>query len=215
MTRRGGSGLSWGGAVSHLRLWLENALGRRAPHLYRAARATSRLLRQWLGRPGYADARSDFNYYREVIRLAGENVPGGGAVIDVGSGDTTVIDALPSFAVRMTLDRRYIPPRPGIEHVTSDFLAWHQTRHFDLVLCLQVLEHLDDPGPFARRLFDLGATVIISVPYRWPAGLHQGHVQDPVDERSLESWTGRRPIETLVVRDGQERLIAIYRDAGL
>jgi hypothetical protein len=198
-----------------MRLRLENALGQRAPRLYAVLRRASGLLRRWSGRPGYADARSDFNYYREVVRLARLHAPAGGAAIDVGSGDTTVIDALAAFTVRMTLDRRYIPPRPGIEHVTSDFLAWDPTRHFDLVMCLQVLEHLHNPGPFARRLFDVGGTVIISVPYRWPAGLHPGHVQDPVDERSLESWTGRTPIETLVVRDGRERLIAIYRDARL
>lgn len=193
-----------------MRLRLENALGQRAPRLYAALRGASGLLRRWSGRPGYADARSDFNYYREVVRLARLHAPAGGAAIDVGSGDVDVIDALDTFQVRVTLDRRYVPPRPGIDHVTSDFLSWRPDRRFDLVLCLQVLEHLDDPTAFAQRLFEIGDRVIISVPFRWSAGACPTHVQDPVDEAKLAAWTSRVPAETLVVRDELERLIVFY-----
>ena len=82
------------------------------------------------------------------------------------------------------------------------------------MLCLQVLEHLEDPETFARKLFESGRSVIVSVPYRWPAGLRPGHVQDPVDEAKLIGWTGRTPVETCVVRNGRDRLIAVFHGAA-
>ncbi len=86
--------------------------------------------------------------------------------------------------------------------------------YFDLVLCLQVLEHLDNPDAFAQKLLNAGRTVIISVPYRWPQGYCKTHKQDPVDEAKLERWTQRKPVETQIVTNGKERLIAVYQDDG-
>ena len=50
----------------------------------------------------------------------------------------------------------------------------------------------------------------MSVPYEWPAGRYPGHVQDPVSEAKLVGWMGRVPVETRVVRNGAERLIAVF-----
>ena len=56
--------------------------------------------------------------------------------------------------------------------------------------CLQVLEHIPDPTAFARKLFECGQVVIVSVPYRWEAGACSEHIHDPVDERKLREWLG-------------------------
>ena len=154
--------------------------------------------------------RKHLRYYREVIRLARQHVPRGGSVIDVGAGETRVVAALTEFTHRVLLDIEPIRPQRGIRIIQADFLRYEPDARFDLVLCLQVLEHLDEPAPFARKLFAVGRTVIISVPYRWPEGLWPWHVQDPVDEAKLAAWTGREPTETLVVADERERLIAVY-----
>jgi hypothetical protein len=81
----------------------------------------------------------------------------------------------------------------------------------DLVLCLQVLEHLQDPETVARKLLDSGRIVIMSVPYQWPAGRNPRHLQDPVSEVKLIGWAGRAPVETRLVRNGVDRLIAVFR----
>ena len=105
-----------------------------------------------------------------------------------------------------------IPPRAGVETVVADFNDFEPRRRFDLVLCLQVLEHLDRPRPFARKLLGAGRTTIISVPHEWPGWVTEEHVHDPVDESKLRAWTGRDPTETAIVEDlGMERLIAVYR----
>jgi len=162
---------------------------------------------------GYWASRRHFRYYREVVRLAREHVPAGGSVIDVGAHETELLERLDWFERRVALDIHHVPPRPGIEAVVADFDEFEPNGRFDLALCLQVLEHLDRPEPFASKLVDAGRTAIISVPHRWAPWVTEEHVQDPVDERKLRRWTARKPIETSIVEDlGMERLIAVYRD---
>jgi hypothetical protein len=163
--------------------------------------------------PNYWERRQHFKYYTEVQRLAKAYAPSGRQVIDVGALGADFLCRLEWFERRVALDRRAMPQRQGIETVTTDFMTYQPEGHFDLVLCLQVLEHLEEPGVFARRLLDVGRTVIISVPYKWPKEYCKYHVQDPVDEAKLESWTQREPIETIIVEDeGQKRLIAVYQE---
>ena len=66
---------------------------------------------------------------------------------------------------------------------------------------MQVLEHVPEPAPFARRLMELGRIVLISVPYKWPKGSNKDHVNDPVDLAAVTDWFGGRPNYHLVVRE--------------
>jgi SAM-dependent methyltransferase len=162
--------------------------------------------------PSYWEARRDLRYYGEVVRLARAHVPAGRSVLDVGANETEVLERLEWFERRVALDVNEIPPRAGVETVAADFNEFEPAEHFDLVLCLQVLEHLDRPGPFARKLLAAGRKAIISVPHEWPGWVTEEHVHDPVDEWKLRAWTGCDPTETAIIEDlGMERLIAAYR----
>jgi hypothetical protein len=181
----------------------------RYPALHRLALVPWRLIRDLVPvSAGYWERRRRMAYYSEVVRLARKWEPGGGRVIDVGAGPTRLLSRLDWFAERVALDRNWIPRQPGVQRLRAEYEA---PRPFALVLCLQVLEHLGDPAPFARKLLVTGRTVIVSVPYRWPAGLSPGHVQDPVDEAKLARWMGREPADSCVVHDERPRLIAVYR----
>lgn len=196
--------------VDHVARWLAHA----SPRIYRIARALWRLSKRIVPiEDHYWAKRNHYNYYADIVRLCREYEPAGGHVIDVGAGPTQVLRRLDWFAHRVALDRTYVPPRATIDAICMDFVNYHPDRYFDLVLCLQVLEHLDDPAPFARKLLNTGRTVIISVPYKWPRGFHPPHVQDPVDEATLLTWTRQSPVETRVVANGSQRLIAVYRDS--
>ena len=186
-------------------------LGRNHPLAYRVIRQPWRLLMRMLGRPLYWDSRRHYRYYQEVVRLARLHVPTGGCVLDVGAHEAELLQQLSWFRSRTALDIRYVMPRRGVETVVADFEVFEPDGPFDLVLCLQVLEHLPRPQPFARKLLRTGRTVIISVPYGWPAGGHESHLHDPVDEAKLRLWTGAEPVETSMVDDGRQRLIAVYR----
>ena len=100
---------------------------------------------------------------------------------------------------------------PGVELITADFYKWTPSKAYDVVLCLQVLEHLSRPATFAKKLFHTGKHVIISVPYKWPKGTCKYHVQDPIDEAKIRGWTGRDPDEEYIIRDGgRERIVCVY-----
>ena len=164
-------------------------------------------------RDGYWESRREFAYYDEVVRLAHRHASAGGAALDVGAHETKLLRRLDWFARRVVLDVARVEPGDGVEGVVVDFLEFDPHASFDLVLCLQVLEHLEHPEPFARKLLATAPTAIVSVPHRWPTWTTDQHVHDPVDAAKLRRWTGRDPIETSIVADlGMERLIAVYRD---
>jgi hypothetical protein len=183
----------------------------RLPRVAAIARPAWRRVGAPLGLGGYWAYRRHFQYYREVVRLARTYVPAGGSVLDVGASDTMVLSRLDWFRRRVALDIKRIPAQPGAERVRADFLEYRPESPFDLVICLQVLEHQEEVEPFARKLLHTGRTVIVSVPYEWPAGRREGHPQDPISEAKLVGWMGRPPIETMVVRDaGADRLVAAF-----
>ena len=86
---------------------------------------------------------------------------------------------------------------------------------FEVVTCLQVLEHLDNKKvrKFAKKLLRHSTDMtIISVPFMWEDGLCQQHLQDPIDLKKLTSWTGIEPSDHFIVVDGTvKRLVAKYK----
>ena len=70
---------------------------------------------------------------------------------------------------------------------------------FDLLTCLQVVEHVPGPTAFVRRLLELCETAIISVPYMWPEGATEDHINDPVSEDDLIRWAGRKANYSVIV----------------
>lgn len=175
-------------------------------------RFAGRLLRALPGQEAaYWKRRQHMQYYREVIRLARAHAPDARTVLDVGARDTPVVVQLDWIASRTAIDYEVAPDLPGVTGIKGDFLEFQPERPFDLVICLQVLEHLDDPHRFAQKLFDTGHTVIISVPYQWPAGFCLQHPQDPIDEEKLLRWTERAPIDqAIVVDDRLSRFIGVF-----
>lgn len=170
-----------------------------------------------LGQPApphrYWEKRKHFRYYAEVLRLARQHCPKARSVLDVGSMNSPFVLNFDWIPTKTSLDIRRAPRLRGCRCLTGDFMTYEFSGPFDLVLCLQVLEHLHAPAPFARKLLAIGATVIISVPYQWPAGAAPNHVQDPVDEAKLREWTGRDWIEQVIVRerDTRTRLIVVLQ----
>lgn len=146
---------------------------------------------------------------RELCQRIGRNVA---SVVDVGSHGTPILSWFPVSARRVSIDIRSPYVAPGIEAHEIDFLQWEPGERFDVGLCLQVLEHVEEAGAFAKKLLRLCDVTIVSVPYRWPETASRYHVHDPVDEVKLAGWFEREPNYSYKVAelDGQERLIAIY-----
>jgi hypothetical protein len=159
----------------------------------------------------YWEGRKHLVYYREVVRLAKRHCAAAHTVIDVGAKQNPFVLQLDWIAHKTRLDIEPAAALPGCLTIQADFMEYCIGEPFDLALCLQVLEHLENPEPFARKLLAAGRTVILSVPYRWPAGLAPSHRQDPVDELRLRQWTGEPWVDQSLVRErnGLERLIVV------
>ena len=164
-------------------------------------------------RSQYWQARQHLNYYTRV-RQGMEEAGRGDLLLDVGSGSTPIA-SWGQFARRIALDiHPYKARLPGVEYVCSNWLEWEPPAKPDLIVCCQVLEHLPDDivVPFARRLLDARRS-IISVPYHWPVGFCEYHLQDPVTLEKFLGWMGREPFRLDVDVDHADvrRLVAEYR----
>lgn len=160
---------------------------------------------------GFYAERASEPYYT-VVREMLDNLGQYPSILDVGCWDTPVA-AWGQFLYRWSLDTRRRPPITGVQAIMGswpDYAAYFPP--MSVVTCLQTLEHIVDAGPFAAALFDLATDyVIISVPYKWPAGQCEHHVHDPIDLRKLERITGRDPVEFVITAAPARRLIARYQ----
>lgn len=160
----------------------------------------------------YWTTRKNLNYYKEVIKLAKKYSPNAKSVIDVGSHNSEFLTQFDWIPNKTAIDIMRTPSIPGADNIMGDFMKYEPKHPFDLVLCLQVLEHLESPGVFVQKLLETGKIAIISVPYKWPEGKCRFHVQDPVDEEKFLNWTKKPWIEQVIVDDGLKRLIAVVGD---
>jgi len=77
----------------------------------------------------------------------------------------------------------------GVRFVGGDaFKLNFQEEPFDLVISNQTIEHLEDPAGFIAKLLSLGRGLILSTTFEVPAGLIDGHIQDPISFEMFKSW---------------------------
>ena len=166
----------------------------------------------------YWSGRAGLRYYQVVREVCSRVAPHAQSIIDVGSNSCPQLEWFPDAQRRVSLDLEAPYRAPNIESIVCDFLEYSPEVKFDLVLCLQVLEHIDDPAPFARHLLEVGRDVVISVPYLWPEGACHWHCQDPVDEAKVFGWFGREPDALHIVEEAKasrfsKRLVCHYKVA--
>jgi SAM-dependent methyltransferase len=177
-------------------------------------RIAKNTIKHLYSRGAYHDKRRNLLYYKAVNDLATRYGRTASSVIDIGCMDARFVNSLNWISSRVALDLHSIPitfRTLNVKRIRTDFLSFETSQKYDLVLCLQVLEHLDDPHAFAHKLLAIGHKVIISVPYKWPQGFCQYHVQDPVDEDKLMSWIQREWIEKVIVTEsnGISRIVIV------
>lgn len=163
----------------------------------------------------YWDKRKDWVYLHVVRIICARFAQHPKSVLDVGSNRTPTLEWHRDSATRLVsldLYRPYVAD--GVVSVAEDFLQYRPGETFDLVTCLQVLEHVPDAYAFAQRLLATGRVVVVSVPYRWPKGRCKGHVHDPVDRLKMYRWFRRWPTYSYIAREvftRRSRLIQVYR----
>lgn len=167
----------------------------------------------------YMKRRSNLDYYKAIVRLAQHYAPDAKTVIDVGAPwpFVTAFDWIPE---KTMLNDRYPDgiSAPGTTFIQTDFYKFEPEKKYDLVICNQVMEHVDYPQHFAMKLLSIGKVrrdafvgsllfavllqaqseypifiqvVIASVPYKWPAAHSFGHKQHLIEIRTFLNWFNR------------------------
>lgn len=170
-------------------------------------------------RSAYWEKRKASLYYQVVYQFVSVVGDAAQSILDVGSAGTEYINWFDWIPNRTQLNRGFgnAAAPEGIERITADFFDWEPPHRYDVVLCMQVLEHIVEAEKFCDRLKKAGRRLVISVPYKWRAGAHENHVNDPVDREKLRGWMGRRPNHSKVVNEpfGPSRYVCYYDlDAG-
>lgn len=164
-------------------------------------------------REKYWAGRDESVYLYSVSLLVRELGRDAQSILDVGSAGGSYIDWFDWIPSRTSLDLSVPYRAANVQSVVADFLDWKKDRDYDILTCLQVLEHIEDAERFAQKLLKSAKIVIVSVPYRWKAGANKSHIHDPVDEQKMAKWFGRKPNFTLrvseVLREAP-RLIQVY-----
>lgn len=143
------------------------------------------------------------------------------SVADIGCHCSPLVLMVPGFSRRFAID-----PSPASAEAWAevDGATYIQGRldevdlpkligseKFDLILCNQVIEHLDDPAPFCAELLQKSRRLVISTTFETPAGHVQGHVQDPIDYTKFRGWFGRKPLmSTLVSGPVGGKIVAVF-----
>lgn len=125
------------------------------------------------------------------------------SVADVGCHCSPLVLMLPGFERRYAIDPSDIskPLWSGVDgaEYINDYLRNVDIAlltggddKFDLIICNQVIEHLHEPASFASELCERARRLIVSTTFETPAGLIEGHVQDPISLEKFESWFPRK-----------------------
>jgi hypothetical protein len=163
----------------------------------------------------YWERRKNFFYYKRIIEISQHYARNAHSVIDIGNNKTEYILEFNWIPNKFVLDRdNRALIHEGLTSYDADFLNWKNPQKYDLVLCLQVLEHLANPELFAAKLFDIcNDKVLISLPYKWPEGFCKYHKQDPIDEVKISTWIKKKPVfQEIVKEEGNiRRWIGLYK----
>ena len=156
------------------------------------------------------EGRKSFKYYQTVIDWVNMLKSDLSSIIDVGCCDTHILDKI-DLPIKAAWDRWRIPEYGG--DVKKYFGGWGSLPKdtFNFVLCLQVLEHLDNPADFCKCLKTLSTNyIIISVPYMWE-DIDRAHKHFHINLDTVEKWVGGEPILSTIRNDLGKRLICVYR----
>ena len=160
--------------------------------------------------------KADLGLHAQIAQMLRRELPGGGLVLDLGAGEGALCARLADLGYRMVAaDKKaddFKCSRAAFECLDFDrpkeieaFVAANEGR-FDAVLGIEVIEHVQDPWQYARRLLRMarpGGLVLVTTPNTtsWlsrlqflftgrfhqfgPADLRYGHI-NPMTPYELE-----------------------------
>lgn len=160
----------------------------------------------------YKETREHLFYMSYIRQLLSVISLGKKSILDVGSNGMDTL-SMTSCLHKVSIDINNPFIHEGIKSIKADFLKYNFKEKFDIVTCLQVIEHIADRDikQFCQKLLKLSSLLVVSVPYRWEKELCKEHLQDPINLSKLVTWFGDEPKFVDVITDNYMcRLVAIF-----
>jgi hypothetical protein len=176
----------------------------------------------------YSKNRKDQQYYRDTwcaVRFLGE---GARSIVDVGSSFPPFLMSTDWIPER-EITSKYFPGnekpcgaattctlQDGIQANIQDFYTWHPDKVYDVVIAMQVVEHVSNPTRFMRKLLKTGRTVVVTVPYKWDDHHMEFHKHHKIALEDMRQWAGKHELHFHVSQDtgkGQysQRLLMVFQ----
>ena len=173
-------------------------------------------------------SREALRYYDVAYAAARMLAPEAESALEIGCVKPAFVDHLtwipertcvsPYFAGYKTRNASAVADKDEsrTSYVVADWMTFDETKTmFDLVVSMQVVEHVANPSDFVKKLLRAGKVVIISVPYKWPdCGARCSHKSHNISFTTMRQWSGReKPALSIVVRErggGAARLVVAY-----
>jgi SAM-dependent methyltransferase len=166
----------------------------------------------------YWEKRKNNLYYRNIKKICSTILQGNEnySIIDYGCHDTELIFDL-KCKNKFLLDKanyyseeqRKNIAEKNIQFFKQSIYDIDYENKFDICLCLQTLEHLENP----QKAFEIihkssKKYTIISLPYKWSEFKY--HIHHHIDEHIIKEWTKLEPMISWIVEDNVKRIINIY-----
>jgi SAM-dependent methyltransferase len=170
----------------------------------------------------YWQRRKDATYYGLVIDICSNILINNQdySIIDFGCRNTEIIFNLKcdkKFLLDMqnhyNEEQKKIILEKNIKFLEQSIYDIKFENEFDVCLCLQTLEHLENPEKAFELIHKASKKyTIISLPYKWKSRLHN---HSNINEQVIKKWTGIEPDDSFVIKEHQDecrssRIINVY-----
>ncbi len=145
-------------------------------------------------RSKYWNLRRNNILYSLFLKLVREEAPDALTVLDVGAYESPYISLFDWIPTKVATDiqahANVWSDMDGIAFVQGDFMKLNFATVFDVVICNQVVEHIDDDNvkQFVAKMQSIAKVLLVTTTYEMPSGDIHGHVQDPISENEFRSW---------------------------
>lgn len=160
----------------------------------------------------YNNNRKKYTYYKVINEILNILEDENKTALDIGSCGVDVLGEH-KFKKRYSVSLSGSINDDKTQGFEMDFFDFEPEKKLDIVTCFQVIEHVERAYDFTQKILKIGNTAVISLPYKWYKGHNYTHIQDPVDEKKIFSWTKLKPKHTFYVVDDNNykcRIICIY-----